>query len=339
MNILLPGALFSGLGVFAWLLLANYMESDPKIETMLRSPWAGLFMVGLVNALGFITVRISAWLNAQYVLNARKKWKIALVYVAVMAMFLLIDYGFLVTAKLFAGAAHPFGFPNGGARILIIVWFVELTVLGLLLANRAMAQMLRMRQQAAQLQEENNAARYAALQTQLNPHFLFNSLNALVAEIEYDPAQAIRFTRNLSDVYRYVLQAQNRPLTTLGDELTFAAAYLYLHQVRLGACLRCRTEVSDAVLECRLPPLTLQLLIENVVKHNSLTTTYPMEISIIVAGDWLIVSNTLRPRKNAESTGVGLRNLSARCRIMLGRVPEVVQTETSYTVKIPLLHE
>lgn len=339
MNLLLPGALFSGMGVFAWLLLANYTEMAPEIATTLRSLRAGIFLIVLFNALGFLTVRISAWLNAQYVLNARQAWKVALVYAAVMVMYLLIDYGFLVTAKLLSGAAQPFIFPNGGVRILIVVWFVELVVLGLLLANRAMAQMLRLRQQAAELLQENNAARYAALQTQLNPHFLFNSLNTLLAEIEYDPKQAVRFTRNLSDVYRYVLQAQNRPLVTLAEELKFAAAYLYLHQVRLGDCIHYQAQVVDEVLECRLPPLTLQLLIENAIKHNSITAAHPMQITITVTDNWLVVCNTLRPKKNVESAGVGLSNLSARCRIMLAREPEVVRTEESFTVKIPLLYE
>nr|WP_274957279.1 histidine kinase [Millionella massiliensis] len=97
-----------------------------------------------------------------------------------------------------------------------------------------MAQTLRLSQRAAELQAENNAARYAALQSQLNPHFLFNNLNALIAEIEYDPARAVSFTCNLSEVYRYVLQAQSRPLVSLGEELRFAEAYLYLHVVRLA---------------------------------------------------------------------------------------------------------
>ena len=95
-------------------------------------------------------------------------------------------------------------------------------------------QTLRLRQRAAELQRENNTARYTALQQQLNPHFLFNSLNTLIAEIEYDPARAVSFTRRLSEVYRYVLQVQDRPLVTLGEELRFADAYLYLHPGAAG---------------------------------------------------------------------------------------------------------
>ena len=99
-----------------------------------------------------------------------------------LAVYLLVDYGFLVVGKALVGARHPFAFSGGGVRILLVVWLVEVAVLGLLLSNRMMAQTLRLSQRAAELQAENNAARYAALQSQLNPHFLFNNLNALIAD-------------------------------------------------------------------------------------------------------------------------------------------------------------
>lgn len=335
----LSGLLFTGLGLFAWLLLTGYTDLSPATENVLRTRWGALFLVVLFNALGFLTLRISSWLNTQYLLHARRRWKIAVAYLAVLGMFLAVDYGFLVTGKLLAGSQHPFTFPNGGVRMLVVVWLVEMAVLGLLLANRAMAQTLRLRQRAAELQRENNTARYTALQQQLNPHFLFNSLNTLIAEIEYDPARAVSFTRRLSDVYRYVLRVQRLPLVSLDEELCFADAYLYLHRVRLGDCLGCRMEIPDGMRECRLPPLTLQLLIENVIKHNAITSSHPLEIEIAVRDGWLTVSNPIRAKRGVESGGVGLQNLSNRCRMMLGSEIEVLRTEDRFTVKIPLSHE
>lgn len=335
----LSSVLFSGLGLFAWLLLTGYTDLSPATENVLKTRWGAAFLVVLFNVLGFLTLRISTWLNAQYLLHARRRWKIVTAYLGVLGMFLVVDYGFLVTGKLLAGSQHPFTFPNGGVRMLMVVWLVELAVLGLLLANRSMAQTLRLRQRTAELQRENNAARYAALQQQLNPHFLFNSLNTLIAEIEYDPAQAVSFTRRLSEVYRYVLQVQDRPLVTLDEELRFAEAYLYLHRVRLGDCLGCRMEIPDQVRECRLPPLTLQLLVENVIKHNAITASHPLQIDMTASSDWLTVSNPVRPKRSPESGGVGLRNLSNRCRIMLGCGIRVEAGDDRFTVKIPLGHE
>lgn len=331
--------LFSGLGLFAWLLLTGYTNLSPATEQVLKTPWGAVFLVVLFNVLGFLTLRISAWLNAQYLLHARRRWKIVVAYLGVLGMFLVVDYGFLVMGKLLAGAQHPFTFPNSGMRMLVVVWLVELAVLGLLLSNRAMAQTLRLRQRAAELQRENNTARYIALQQQLNPHFLFNSLNTLIAEIEYDPAQAGVFTRRLSEVYRYVLRVQRLPLVPLDEELRFADAYLYLHRVRLGDCLGCQMEIPDGMRECSLPPLTLQLLIENVIKHNAITSLHPLEIEIAVRDGWLTVSNPIRAKRGVESGGVGLQNLSNRCRMMLGSEIEVLRTEDRFTVKIPLSHE
>ncbi len=335
----LSGVLFSGLGLFAWLLLTGYTNLSPATEQVLKTPWGALFLAVLFNALGFLTLRISAWLNAQYLLHARRRWKIAAAYLGVLGMFFVVDYGFLVTGKLLAGAQRPFTFPNGGVRMLVVVWLVELAVLGLLLSNRAMAQTLRLRQRTAELQRENNTARYTALQQQLNPHFLFNSLNTLIAEIEYDPVRAVSFTRRLSDVYRYVLRVQRLPLVSLDEELRFAEAYLYLHRVRLGECLGCRMEIPDEMREYRLPPLTLQLLIENVIKHNAITMSHPLEITIAASEEWLTISNPIRTKRGVESGGVGLQNLSNRCRIMLGHAIEVMHTEERFTVKIPLRHE
>lgn len=335
----LSALLFTGLGLFAWLLLTGYTSLSPASEQVLKTPWGALFLVVLFNALGFLTLRISEWINAQYQLHSSRKWKIAIAYMGVFGMFFVVDYGFLVASKMLAGSQHPFTFPNGGMRMLVVVWLVELAVLGLLLANRAMAQTLRLRQQAEELQRENNTARYTALQQQLNPHFLFNSLNTLIAEIEYDPKRAILFTQHLSEVYRYVLHVQKLPLVPLDEELCFSEAYLYLHRVRLGDCLGCRIMIPEEMRELRLPPLTLQLLIENVIKHNTITMSRPLMITISASEGWLTVSNPVRPKRGTESGGVGLQNLSNRCRIMLGRAIEVIQTEECFTVKIPLSHE
>ena len=192
--------------------------------------------------------------------------------------------------------------------------------------------MLRLQQHTAALQEENNTARYVALQNQVNPHFLFNSLNTLIAEIEYNPRNAVEFTRNLSNVYRYVLQCQDKTLVTLGDELDFLDAFLFLHKVRLGDCITCDIEVPDDCRERMVPPLTLQLLAENVIKH-------PMRIAIWVDDNFLVVSNLVHPRKDVQSSGIGLQNLANRCKLITGKEIEIVDKLGAFTVKIPFADE
>ncbi|MCD7796060.1 MAG: histidine kinase [Alistipes sp.] len=337
-NRLLRTVLFSGLGIFACLLLGNYTNLPAETVVRLGAWWVYFFFIAVFNLLGEVVVRMSVWLNNQYLLGGRRL-RLILSYTVTISLMFGINYALLVAAKLLAGAASPFTFPNGGMRILTLVWLVELVVLGLLSANYSMRETLRLQHLSAALQEETNAARYTALQQQLDPHFLFNSLNALIAEIEYDPVQAVIFTRNLSDVYRYVLQSQHKRLVTLDDELHFASAYLFLHRVRLGDCIRFETHIAEKYMEAQLPPLTLQLLLENVVKHNVVSATYPMLISLSVADDVLSVANTFHPRHSESSTGVGLRNLHNRCLIAIGRGIEIQRSETRFIVKIPLCNE
>ena len=278
-------------------------------------------------------------MNRLYSNNLRWKWKFIAVYISVMLLFLLLNYGLLVAAKLIGRAENPFTFQIGGIRILLVVWLVELVILGLLLANRSIKNALRLQQKTAQLQKENNAARYTALQNQLNPHFLFNSLNTLIAEIEYNPANAVRFTRNLSDVYRYVLQSQDKTLITLGEELEFIQSYLFLHEVRLGNCITCNITIPTEAMEYQLPPLTLQLLVENVIKHNSINSNKPMEITIYIADHFLVVSNPIHVKKSDTSSGVGLQNLSNRCKLMIGTDILINNENQIFTVKVPLIYE
>lgn len=340
---LLYAALFSGLGIFSFLLLVNHTQLSERVAGAISPIGASIFFIIAFNLLGYCTFRISSWINRQYALHLRNRWKILLVYLGVMSMFLLMNYSLLVSAKLLVGATHPFTFPNGGERILIFVWLVELVILGLLLANRSMKNTLQLQLRAAELQKENNTARYAALQSQLNPHFLFNSLNTLIAEIEYNPTNAVRFTRKLSDVYRYVLQCQDKALVPLAEELDFLQAYLFLHEVRLGNCITCRQKIAVEHKDCLLPPLTLQLLVENVIKHNSISSNKPMQVDIhTTENGYLVVSNPIRLKKSGNvihtpaSSGVGLKNLSKRYKLMLGKDIIIENTHGYFTVKTPL---
>lgn len=332
-------AIFSGLGLFSYLLLANYTNLNDDVMQAISSTWAVLFFIMAFNILGFATISLSGWINNRYRVASGGQWKIIATYGLVTLMLFLLNYGLLVSAKLLAGAAHPFMFPNGGVRIITIVLLVELVILVLMIANNSIKNALKLQKQSADLQQENNRANYAALQNQLNPHFLFNSLNTLIAEIEYDPRGAVVFTRNLSDVYRYVLQCQDKPLVTITQELEFVKAYLFLHTVRLGDCIHWNARIEECDMDRMIPPLTLQLLVENVIKHNSITSGKPMDIEISIQEEHLVVSNTVNLKKTKDSSGVGLKNLSKRCQLILGRDIEVTNQDGYFTVKIPMQND
>ena len=182
--------------------------------------------------------------------------------------------------------------------------------------------------------------RFNSLKNQVNPHFLFNSLNALSALIEESPVQASQFVDELSKMYRYLLQANERELTQLSTELTFIESYVHLLQTRHGTGINVQMAVADAHLTSSLPPLTLQLLVENAVKHNVVLANRPLLIEIgTTENRQLRVRNNLQ-RKNGRSSsnGVGLANISAKYR-MLTQTDIIIRDDDGYfTVLLPLLN-
>ncbi|SFD45755.1 sensor histidine kinase [Spirosoma endophyticum] len=197
-----------------------------------------------------------------------------------------------------------------------------------------------------QAEQEREELRAAHLQSQLdalkqhvNPHFLFNSLNSLSSLISEDPKQAERFVDKLSEVYRYLLRSNQQHLTTLDAELQFIDAYYHLLQTRYGAALHLDVAVNESYFSYQLPPLSLQLLVENAVKHNVASVKRPLYIQITVDQQaWLRVSNTLqRKTSRVLSNGVGLTNIVAKYQMLHLSQPIVEETDTQFTVVLPLL--
>ena len=208
---------------------------------------------------------------------------------------------------------------------------------------RSMQSVQQLRAEKQMLETDAVKARYAALQQQLDPHFLFNSLNTLIAEIEYEPSVAVSFTQHLSDVYRYILQSKDRETVSLREEMEFLDSYIYLQQVRSGGSLRLDVQIPDVYMDYHVPPLALQLLAENVLKHNHMSEREIMTIRLYTEGTEpvrLVMSNLVRPKKQqAVSTGKGLQNLAERYRLLCGGTVVVRNEGQFFSVSIPLLYE
>ena len=196
---------------------------------------------------------------------------------------------------------------------------------------------------AERLEKERAVARLDALRRQVDPHFLFNSLNALTSLVEErDPARAVRFIRQLAQVYRYVLESEHQELVPLADEVAFAESYLYLQQTRLGSALAVELALPAAALPpFRVPPLALQLLLENAVKHNTALQADPLRlrVSLDAAARTLTVRHPHRPRRLApgEASGRGLQNLAARYAFLTDRPLLAGAEGGEYVVTLPLL--
>lgn len=331
--------LFTGLGVFSYLLLLYLNTPGENTPNIPASAGALAAAILLFNGLGFGLLSGSDWLTASY---TRPTWNNARLwrrYLLVALALLAINCAIFFTLKWLAGSAHPFSLRARGIVILTAIWFVEMVILSLTIAARATRENFRLLREKEQLEAESLRARYSALQSQLNPHFLFNSLNTLVAEIAYDPKTATAFTRHLSEVYRYVLQGQERQTATLREELDFLHSYLFLHRVRLGECLHVEIDVPDILLDSRVPPLTLQLLAENVIKHNYISDTRPLTLRLQAdtGTGHLCFANTLRPRETDTPGGTGLRNLAERYRLLGNYRVDIRRTDLQFIVTIPLI--
>jgi len=185
----------------------------------------------------------------------------------------------------------------------------------------------------------NLHAQYDSLKQQVSPHFLFNSLNSLSSLINIDPKKADKFVEEMSQVYRYLLQSNQQGLTTLRRELDFITSYLHLLKTRFGDGLQVDVAVDEAAQQLMIAPLTLQLLVENAVKHNEVSTAHPLMLRIFTQGhDRLVVSNNLQRRSiTVPSEKVGLANIIARYRLLNHPYVEVRETEYEFSVLLPLI--
>ena len=182
------------------------------------------------------------------------------------------------------------------------------------------------------------AAQFDALKNQLDPHFLFNSLNVLTSLIEEDQDAAQRFTTSLSKVYRYVLEQKNKELVPVDEEFAFARTYVRLLKMRFEDSIVFEIPEKSTNPEARIVPLSLQLLLENAVKHNVVTSARPLRITVKEEDGYVVVTNNLQPKQVVKrSIGVGLQNIRQRYGLLTERQVEIGEADEHFRVALPIL--
>ncbi len=190
------------------------------------------------------------------------------------------------------------------------------------------------------LQRARAQAELAALKAQVDPHFLFNSLNTLGHLISHDSARARECCDTLAEIYRYVLAARDHDLVPLADELAFLRQYQRLLELRFDQAVQLQLDPALQAAGARwlLPPLALQTLLENAVKHNRMAQDEPLRLRLGLQGDWVVAHNRRRPRSSAlPGSGRGLANLDERCRLLSGRALRVRRSEQDFELDLPLV--
>ncbi|MEM9328807.1 MAG: histidine kinase [Bacteroidota bacterium] len=288
--------------------------------------------------LGVIVERVILWLNLRYPWEdqARKR-----VIIEVSVIFGLVSLFASVQSLFVIGMGFSEYFPEG-LRYDVLTMLLYFIGVSMLFAYHEYTIFDEQKKQAAglakELKKQNLLIQYDALKRQIDPHFLFNGLNALASLMQKDAKLSEEFVQRLSSVYRYVLEFNQNQLVTLEEELKFIDSFIFLQQVRYGKGLIVSEAVDTAHLSTLIPPMSLQVTIENALKHNMISDGFPMEIRIESCEEDIQVSNSYRPRQTeVSSTGLGQRNITDRYRILKARLPKFYVEDGQYVASIPLI--
>lgn len=306
-----------------------------------------LFGIGVVSSFNLLCggiLWLNSLINTHYPFAYQGVGRMFSFFILVAGLLFLYNFGiYAFLLRLFHDTTE-ISMGREGWMQLSLVTLIDLLIVCLVLLNQSARYTLKLYREAEWLRQNRSQTELRALQAQLNPHFLFNSLNTLLSEIEYDPDNAKLFTTRLAEVYRYILLVQDKETVPLTDELDFLRAYLYLHQVRIGHGMKFETHIlpegtSADLKEKKLPPLVLQLLVENILKHNMVSSRRPLAVSMIIdtVNNTVTVENEVRLKKNVKSLGCGLKNLAERYRLLAGKEILVEKNEKEFKVQIPLL--
>lgn len=318
--------IFGSLSIFIWCLDCY----DSTRETTISMIFSGLMWVLLWQGNGIVSNYISyhySWLE-----NPTKRFIIGTIGVIIYtpaAVFGLYSLGnLLVNINM-----------NGINTTVLIAIGITFVISFFMNAAEFLRNWKQTALDAEKLKKEQMASKYESLKNQVNPHFLFNSLNALTNLVYEDQDMAADFIRKLSKVYRYVLDNQSKEVVTLETELAFVNSYLFLQRIRFDDKLKVNINVEGHE-KTMIPPIALQMLFENAIKHNTIAEEEPLTIDVYVENETsLVIKNNLQ-KKNIpveESAGVGLKNVAARFEFLSETKVEVIETASEFIVKLPLL--
>ena len=318
--------------VISLLFMINHLSWNVFYSSIIIS---AMYCFGLAMGCSLISTLLDWKFNWQSQGKKRLVWGIVITVVYVVTVVLLIDYYLLVKLQNL-----PYEQFFKGRYLWMHLFYIVLS-LGISAFFHAKGSMQALKialTQKALLENKNIASQYEALKNQIDPHFLFNSLNVLSSLVDENPATAQKFISRLSHIYRYVLDQKDEELVSLEKELTFADQYVYLQKIRFEEGINLSTKIEKNKNKSLTIPLALQILLENIFKHNIISDESPIFITIQTQADYLIVSNTLNKKKTIQkSHNLGLENIKARYKYFTDMSIKIEETTDLFTVKLPLI--
>ena len=313
------------------LTLITYSSANRKLSTFL--------IVASFSSLMWIFL----WLGnamASDLIDRKIDWIKEPVKRFVVGMLVMIVYTVLVSYGLVYLYKNVFGLNVGDTTIFQYSTLIITFIISLFMHGRGFLKSWKLAEiEAEKAKQESIRANYESLKNQVNPHFLFNSLNALTSLVYEDQDKAAKFIKQLSEVYRYVLDSRNKEVVSLDEELRFLDSSLFLQQIRFGDKLKIENELKP--MKGNIPPLAIQMLVENAIKHNEVSQEHPLVVTLHADGSNLFISNNLQLRSKliSDSVGVGLDNIKKRFEFLSDRPIVIEKDEKNFVVRLPILLE
>jgi len=312
------------LAIISLLVMINLVSILLFPKTILVSRYVTLTFLVIFNTIIIYQLNITKL----DLLNTKPLFTIA----AVLNTFLLIPPLFLDRD----GSITMFG-PVG---LGLLAWIISFAVYTYKQYNMTINELQIQKIKNLELTESNLESQLSSLKKQLDPHFLFNSLGTLIALIEIDKDSAIDYIQEFSKVYRYILDTKDNNFVTIEEELNFCHAFIFLLKKRFNDSIITSFTINDETLQKYVPPLSIQMLIENAIKHNIATDESPLEISIYTQDNYIVVENKLQLKKHSKPTSkLGLKNLNQRLFLLKKINIVIVESDNKFIAKIPFLSE
>ncbi|MEI8111287.1 MAG: sensor histidine kinase [Chitinophagia bacterium] len=282
-------------------------------------------------------LRIDAWLSKKYSWTTFPKKRIIAQFLSSLIYTLFSLYILMFIIHILKSGKYEVVNPKM-RQVLIPATFLAIAVLALDISYQFFKAWKHSLIEIEKYKIETANAQLQNLKNQLNPHFLFNNLSVLSSLVYQNQDKAIEFINELSKVYRYVLDNKNTELTSLQEELDFLENYIYLLKIRFGNNISFDISIDVADKKKYLPPMCLQTIVENTIQHNEASQANPLNVSIFIENNRLVIQNPIQPRSDkAESSQTGLKNIQIRYQYFTDEKVQVVHTEHIFKVSLPLI--
>jgi two-component system, LytTR family, sensor kinase len=336
-----PAAIIFLFALFLQTIIISYNHLTGFISVTGLFNFLERLLIGTIFSALFGLLTIYLNLKLITLIDKKYKWDYSPVTRFIIEFIAAALIGIFIGTTITITAHIPFPYDNLSYNILnnsLITTVINIIAISILEAIIWFKKNRESVSKAELLEKENVIIQLETLKSQLNPHFLFNSLNTLSALVRKDKDAAEKFLNEFSQVYRYILEVSGKQVIELKEELNFTRSFIYLHQIRFDNAIQTDISIEASKLNALIPPLALQTLIENVLKHNKISVDKPIYITISNSDNVLYIKNNLQPKLSVTpSNGIGLKNLTKRYLLISGIEPSFTVTEKEYIAAIPLI--